>query len=272
MRRAASLAIPILCAALYAQKPDIRVDVGLVTVTCEATDRGGVPAKNLQIEDFELRDNGKLQKIDHVWQEQDLPLTIGLIVDVSGSQSAFIDQHRQTLTRFLRQVIGDKDRAFILTVGPEVKLIADLTGSAEALRKGVEDIEGLQLRGSQFGESCLDTVPGRGCGGTALWNGVYAAARQKMKWVKGRKALIILSDGLDTGSPHTLPDAIESVQESETMVYAIKYVDPDVTPNQAGVTRRAAANRGLERLTDETGGYTFPDPEDKLSEVFTRIE
>jgi VWFA-related protein len=272
MRRLASLGIPILAAVLRAQQADIRIDVGLVTVTCEATDRGGVPAKNLQIEDFELRDNGKLQKIDHVWQEQDLPLTIGLIVDVSGSQSAFIDQHRQTLTRFLRQVIGDKDRAFILTVGPEVKLITDLTGSAEALRKGVEDIEGLQLRGSQFGESCLDTVPGRGCGGTALWNGVYAAARQKMKWVKGRKALIILSDGLDTGSPHTLPDAIESVQESETMVYAIKYVDPDVTPNQAGVTRRAAANRGLERLTDETGGYTFPDPEDKLSEVFTRIE
>src|SRR5579863_3488032 len=98
MRRLASLGIPILAAVLRAQQADIRIEVGLVTVTCEATDRGGVPAKNLQIEDFELRDNGKLQKIDHVWQEQDLPLTIGLIVDVSGSQSAFIDQHRQTLT------------------------------------------------------------------------------------------------------------------------------------------------------------------------------
>jgi len=277
MRRAASLAILLLAAALDAQKADIRVDVGLVTVACEVTDRNGVPVKSLQVEDFELRDNDRLQKIDHLWQEQDLPLTIGLIVDVSGSQSAFIEQHRQTLTQFLRQVIGAKDRAFLLTIGPEVKLMADLTGSVEALRKGVDDIEGLQLRGVQFGESCLEAVPYRGCGGTALWNGVYAAARQKMKWVKGRKALIVLSDGLDTGSPHSLPDAIQSVQEAETVVYAIKYVDPEITPSQAGVSKRGAsirglANRGLERLTDETGGYTFPNPEDKLAEVFARIE
>jgi len=277
MRRVASLTILILLAGLfsaatYAQKADIRVDVGLVTVACEATDRAGVPAKNLQIDDFELRDNGRLQKIDHLWLEQDLPLTIGLIVDVSGSQSGFIEQHRQTLTQFLHQVIGTKDRAFILTVGPEVKLITDLTASVEELRKGVDDIEGLQLRGAQFGESCMVTVPYRGCGGTALWNGVYAAARQKMKWVKGRKAVIVLSDGLDTGSPHSLPDAIESIQESETVVYAIKYVDPDVSLSQAGVSKRNAANRGLERLTDETGGYTFPNPEDQLSEVFNRIQ
>jgi VWFA-related protein len=272
MRRLASLGILLAGAALHAQKADIRVDVGLVTVTCAVTDRTGVPAKGLQPDDFELRDNGRLQKIDHLWQEQDLPLTIGLIVDVSGSQSSFIEQHRQTISQFLRQVIGEKDRAFLVTVGPEVKLITDLTGSVDALRKGVDDLEGLQLRGAQFGESCMDTVPLRGCGGTALWNGVYAAARQKMKWVQGRKALIILSDGLDTGSPHTLPDAIESAQESETVVYAIKYVDPDVTPALAGVTRKKAANRGLERLTDETGGYTFPNPEDKLSEVFSKIE
>lgn len=272
MRRAASLGVLILCAALHAQKADIRVDVGLVTVTCAVADRGGVPAKSLQVDDFELRDNGRPQKIDHLWQEQDLPLTIGLIVDVSGSQSAFIEQHRQTISQFLRQVVGQKDQAFLVTVGPEVKLITDLTGSIDALRKGVEDLEGLQLHGTQFGENCMETVPLRGCGGTALWNGVYAATRQKMKWIKGRKALIILSDGLDTGSPHTLPDAIESAQESETLVYAIKYVDPEVTPSQAGVTRKKAANRGLERLTDETGGYTFPNPEDKLSEVFSKIE
>jgi VWFA-related protein len=272
MRRAASIGILIFCAALHAQKADIRVDVGLVTVTCAVADRGGVPAQSLQVGDFELRDNGRPQKIDHLWQEQDLPLTIGLIVDVSGSQSAFIEQHRQTISQFLRQVIGQRDQAFLATVGPEVRLITDLTGSVDALRKGVDDIEGLQLRGAQFGENCMETVPLRGCGGTALWNGVYAAARQKMKWVKGRKALIILSDGLDTGSPHTLPDAIESAQESETVVYAIKYIDPEIMPSQAGVTRKKVANRGLERLTDETGGYTFPNPEDKLSEVFSKIE
>lgn len=105
-----------LLAGLSAQ---IRVDVGLVTVTCEVTDRGGAPAKNLRIEDFELRDNGRDQKIESLWQEQDLPLTVGLLVDVSGSQSAFIDQHRRAVAQFLSQILGAKDRAFLVTVGPK---------------------------------------------------------------------------------------------------------------------------------------------------------
>ncbi len=260
---------PILgaCVALSGQRAVIRVDVGLVTLPCSVTDRGGAPAKNLQVRDFELRDNGKAQKIDHLWQELDLPLTVGLIVDVSGSQAAFVEQHRQTVARFLSQVVGEQDRAFLVTVGPEVKLVTDLTGSIEELRSAVDHIDEGQVFGQQLGEPCR-----RGCGGTALWNGVYAAARQKMRWTRGRKALIILSDGMDTGSPHSLDDAIESAQEAETVVYAIKYVDPLLAPAGSHVFRKTGANRGLERMTDETGGYTFPNPESKLSAVFARIE
>jgi VWFA-related protein len=261
-----------LLAALGFSNAQIRVDVGLVTVTCEVTDRTGAPAKDLRLEDFEVRDNGREQKIESLWQEQDLPLTIGLLVDVSGSQSAFIDEHRRAVTQFLTQILGRKDRAFLVTVGPEAKLLADLSGSIEELRRAADLIDPLQLHGTIFGESCVQTIPVRGCGGTALWNAVYASARQKMRWVQGRKALIVVSDGFDTGSPHTLSDAIEAVQESASVVYGIKYVDPNVSPASAGISRRKSAERGLERLTDETGGYTFPDPGDKLTEVFARIE
>jgi VWFA-related protein len=259
----------LFCTAVAAQ---IRINVGLVTITCEVTDRAGTPVRDLRIGDFEVRDNGREQKIDSLWQEQDLPLTIGLLVDVSGSQSAFIDQHRSAVAQFLAQILTPKDQAFIVTIGTEVKLLADVTGSIEELRRAADRIDPLQLHGTQLGESCLATIPGRGCGGTALWNGVYAAARQKMKWIEGRKALIVISDGFDTGSPHTLRDAIEAVQESASVVYAIKYVDPTVTPASAGITRRKAAERGLERLTEETGGFTFPDPGGQLSDVFARIE
>jgi len=169
-------------------------------------------------------------------------------------------------------VIRPQDRAFIVTVGTDVKLLADLTASPEEMRRGLSLMDMFQHAGAQFGESCEATIPLRGCGGTALWNGVYAAAGQKMRWVHGRKALIILSDGLDTGSPHSLSDTVESVQESATVVYAIKYVDHDLTPAQAGLSSRRAYTRGLERLTDETGGYTFPDPQDKLTEIFSKIE
>ncbi|HUA83733.1 MAG TPA: VWA domain-containing protein [Bryobacteraceae bacterium] len=259
------------CAALSAQRPDIRVDVGAVNVTCEVTDRHGAPVKNLTAADFELRDNGRVQSVEHLWQEDDLPLTIGLIVDISGSQSAFIQSHRDAVTQFLRQVMRPQDRAFIATVGPEAKLLADLTSSAEELRKRIDLIDFSNNAGTQFGESCDTVLPLSGCGGTALWNAVYAAAGQKMKWIQGRKALIVLSDGFDTGSMHSLGDAIEAVQETETVVYAIKYVDPDVSLAQAGLLGRKP-NRGLERLTDETGGWTFPDPASQLPEIFDKIQ
>ncbi len=264
-----------MCSAVSAQKPDIRVDVGAVNVTCEVTDRHGAPVKNLTAADFELRDNGRLQAVDHLWQEDDLPLTIGLIVDISGSQSAFIQSHRDAVTQFLRQVMRPQDRTFIVTVGPEAKLLADVTSSVDDLRKRIELIDFSSTfsdsAGTQFGESCEAALPLSGCGGTALWNAVYAAAGQKMKWIQGRKALIVLSDGLDTGSMHSLSDSIEAVQETGTVVYAIKYVDPDVSLAQAGVFGRKP-NRGLERLTDETGGWTFPDPANQLAEIFDKIQ
>jgi VWFA-related protein len=255
------------CIALNAQRADIRVEVGLVTSPCSVTDRGGAPAKNLHREDFTLRDNGRLQNIDHLWQEADLPLTIGLIVDVSGSQASFIERHRLNVAQFLAQVVSEKDRAFLVTVGPEVKLVTDLTASADALQRGVDHIDGGQAFGEQLGDPC-----GHACGGTALWNAVYAAARQKLRWIRGRKALIVLSDGLDTGSPHSLSDAIESAQEAETVVYAIKFVDAIMIPPGSKLVRRMAGNRGLERLTDETGGYTFPNPEGRMAAVFAKIE
>lgn len=267
--------LPILFAAVFlnGQKVDIRVDVGLVTITCSVNDKNGIPAKHLQPSDFILMDNGRQQKVDHLWQEDDLPLTIGLIVDVSGSQSTFIDEHRQTVAKFLAQVLGPKDRAFIETVATEVKLVTDLTGNKDELRRGVDQIEGLQIYGAPFGESCTQAVPLMGCGGTALWMGVYAAARQKMRWTSGRKALIILSDGFDTGSLHTLDDAIESLQDASTVVYAIKFVDPDLTLAQAGLSsRHQDTYHTLERLTDETGGYTFPNPEGNFEDIFSKIE
>jgi VWFA-related protein len=268
--------LPLMLAAavMSGQKADIRVDVGLVTITCAVTDKNGTPAKLLHPSDFQLQDNGREQKIEHLWQEADLPLTIGLIVDVSGSQSEFIGSHRQTVAKFLAQVLGPKDRAFMATVATEVKLVTDMTRSVDELRRGVNDIDGLQIHGTQFGESCMQAVPLMGCGGTALWMGVYAAARQKMRWASGRKALIVLSDGFDTGSPHNLEDAIESLQDASTVVYAIKFVDPELSALQAGVSslRKKETYRGLERLTDETGGYTFPNPEGKLEEIFSKIE
>src|SRR5258708_10297433 len=119
-------------APLWAQQAaDLRVDVDLVTVACSVSDRGGAPAKNLRLEDFILHDGGKPQPIKYLWQESELPLTLGLVVDVSGSQMGFVNHHRETVARFLAQVLAPKDRAFLVSLGRDVKLITDLTASLE---------------------------------------------------------------------------------------------------------------------------------------------
>jgi len=271
------LLLAAACAGRGQTPADIRVDVNLVTVACSVSDRNGAPAKNLRRENFALFDNGQPRDIRYFWQETDLPLTVGLIVDVSGSQIGVIRKHRETITQFLAQVIGPQDRAFLVTVGPEVKLITDLTGSIEGLRAGVAAIGVGGRAGTQLGEPCRGPgAPHRrwhlipGCGGTALWNGVYAAARLKMKPVTGRKALIVLSDGMDTGSFHSLTDAIEAAQSADTLVYTIRSLSPVLMISPLAMAR-AAASTGMRRLAAETGGQAFPSAHDPTA-VFTEIE
>jgi Ca-activated chloride channel homolog len=284
MKRAAMVAL--VAGMALAQQTDIRVDVNLVTIACSVSDRNGAPVSKLKREDFKLLDESRPREIKYFWQESELPLTVGLIADVSGSQTGYVSKHRQTIARFLEQVLGPEDRAFLVTVGPDVKLVTDLTGSIEELKAGVDQIEGGQRYGTQLGDSCLGHGPspprrgpfgrkGRrnfGCGGTALWNGVYAAARLKMKQVKGRKALIVLSDGMDTGSFHGLTDAIEAAQAADTLVYTIKYVNIPLMILAPPLAVAATASHGLERLSLETGGHAFTGQGAHPSEIFAKIE
>jgi len=264
-----------LAAALPAQKPDIRVDVDLVTVACSATDAGGAPVKNLTAEDFAVRDNGATRKVTQFWQDSDLPLTIGLVVDASGSQMEFVARHRDTIGQFLSQVLGAEDRAFLVQIDKQARVVTDLTGSMEELRAGVDKIGTKEAETSPLlGERCRGPWK-MGCGGTALWHGMYFAALkmrpQDRDTAPGRKALIVLSDGMDTGSDRSVSDVIEAAQSAGVVVYAIKYVSAlrFISP---ALTLRQALARGMERISQETGGLTFPDPKRKIAETFAQIE
>ncbi len=250
----------------------IRMDVDLVTVACTVTDRNGALVMKLGKDDFVLTDNGKPQVVKQVWQDIDLPLTIGLIVDVSGSQMGLVNKHKHTMADFLTHVMGERDQAFLITVASEVKLVTDVTGSVEELRRGVDAIDSGQSAGEQLGEPCRTRRFSLGCGGTALWNGVWAASRLKMKSIAGRKALVIVSDGMDTGSKHHLTDAIEAAQGADTLVYAIKYVSPVVLAMSPSAYLIAKARHGMRRLAEETGGQEFGSPHGGPEEIFAQIE
>jgi Ca-activated chloride channel family protein len=301
----------LLSASFFAQGPDMRVDVNLVRIPCVVRDSNGAPVRGLRREDFTVLEDGVPREVKYLWQELDLPLTVGLIADISGSEYRFIDQHRETVVQFLARVLSPKDRAFIVSVETQQRLVTDLTGSIETLRSGAE---GLGKRESKLlGEPCTgEALPPKQlalfkkygkygmppCGGTALWNGVFFSARLKLRPLPGRKAMLLLTDGWDTGSDHGLVDAIEAGQGADTMVYSVRYLDPRVldlkpTPkkywiwNPIGVAmvpltdraiRRkwqqeiARAKPALERISLETGGLTFDGSTDKLTDIFDRIE
>ena len=262
----------LVAVSLCAQQiPDLHVDVDLVTVACSVTDSAGAPARNLKREDFDLRDNGQSRQIGYFWRESDLPLTVALVADVSGSQAGFVKSHRDAIGQFLKQVIGPRDRAMIVQVAQQARLISELTGSLGDLNAAVERIgtpEGKQS--PMLGPPCRNERFPHSCGGTVLWHALYYTAAA-LKPVTGRKAIIVLSDGMDTGSDIKLNDLVEAAQSAETVVYPIKYASP-MRFVSITATIAQAVSRGLERLSRETGGMIFPDPGRKTSEVFSQIE
>jgi VWFA-related protein len=269
--RAAALRL-ILAAMLGAQSnPDIRVDVDLVTVSCSVTDHGGAPVRGLKREDFQVHDNGQPREVRNLWQESDLPLTVALVADVSGSQAGFVRSHREAVGQFFKQVMSPADRAMVVEVAKQSWMLADLTGSAEDLTGAVEKIGTREGKDSpMLGPPCRNDSFPHTCGGTALWHSVYYTARQ-MKPVAGRKAIIILSDGMDTGSDISLTTAIEMAQSAGVVVYTIKYANPMRFISLAA-TIAQAVSRGLERMARETGGLSFPNPGRKIGDVFSQIE
>jgi VWFA-related protein len=258
-----ALTLPL--AALLLQDPaTFRTDVTLVTVPCVVTSMvTGSPVPILKPDDFRLYADGVLQKIQNLWTEDELPLELGIILDVSDSQHAHTAERRSAVTHFLERMINLKDRGFVVEVNEDVLLKQEVTRGPYGLR-----YKFLPRRGEPFGFQCGTRASEGGrrrplCGGTALWNAVYSATQLKLNRPQGSKALLILSDGNDTGSTHKLDATIEEVERSGAVVYAVRYPDE---------LSSSDASSGLRRLTTETGGMIFDRPAGDYSEILERIE
>lgn len=271
MRNSAISALVFTALLAGQQKPDIRVDVDLVTVACSVTDHNGAPVKDLKPDDFKVSDNGQPREIRNLWRESDLPLTIALVADVSGSQAGYVKDHKEAIAQFLKQVIGPRDRAMIVQVARQAWMLSDLTASAGDLEAAVEKIgDPATKRFRMLGPPCRNARIPHPCGGSALWHGLYYTA-MALKPVTGRKAIVILSDGLDTGSDITLSDLIDATQAAEAVVYSVKYSSP-ARFISIGTLVEEKVTHGLERIDHESGGATFGNPGKKTSEVFAKIE
>jgi VWFA-related protein len=204
----------------------ISVDVKVVTLPVTVRDKHGALVKDLTKDDFTLQEDGRPQTIKYFSQESNLPLTLGLLVDTSLSQREVLDQERNASRSFLDQMlVQEKDKAFLIHFDREVELLQDLTHSRDKLQSALDLLKTPSDDRSRSNDPNDDSrsSSGHGHAGTMLYDSIYLASNELMKKQQGRKAVIVLSDGVDSGSKTTLESAIESAQRADTVVYSIYF-------------------------------------------------
>lgn len=228
-------------AVAFAQEPKIAVEVKTVSVLATVRDKHGKIVPDLTKDSFNLQEDGKPQTIDYFAKESDLPLHMGLLVDTSLSQRRVLEQERTASYSFLDNLLRpEKDVAAVINFDFDVTLLQDFTSSRPKLQAAFQQLENPRMDsqrgqggGGSGGPGHGGSYPGGsgrgghgGGGGTHLYDAVYLAADELMNKQQGRKALVILSDGVDHGSKETLAEAVEAAQRGDTVVYSILFADP----------------------------------------------
>jgi Ca-activated chloride channel homolog len=239
-----STAAACACVSGAAQE-SIRVDVNLVNVAFSVRDANGALVDNLTKEDFEVLEDAVPQKIAHFARSVDVPLTLGLVVDASGSQEHFMKKHERDLEVFLKDVLGPRDRVFLVGFANRIRLVSDFSQLSESLLEGWREYDKESKHFPELGPSEKRDL------GTAFYDSIYYPVTEKLARENGRRALLMFSDGQDNSSSHDMMTAIEAAQEANVQVFTIRYTEKEhgkLTPrNHYGI-------RVMDRIAKETGG------------------
>ena len=241
------------CTLVRAQQADFSTSVNVVSVLATVRDKQGQLVRDLAKDDFTLEEDGRKQAIRYFSQRADSPLTLGLLIDVSGSQRTVLSGQLRASRQFLDKVLRkEQDHAFFVRFDRQVALLPDLNLPEPDTRKAVTQ-------------------------GTALYDAIVFAAR-RIAGQPGRKALLVLSDGYDTSSSASLAAAVETAQRADALVYAIRFLDRgvfafEIPAAQGGSPVPREGRKALERIARETGGGFFDlTAEETLSGIYSRIE
>jgi Ca-activated chloride channel family protein len=216
-----------------------------VTVAFVARDARGALVDNLTEDDIDVVEDAIPQKIAFFSRSADVPLTLGLVVDASGSQDHFSKQHKNDLEVFFKDVLGPKDRVFLVGFGNHIRLVSDFSQSGGDL---LEQWKQYQKSSGKFPD--LGPHENRDLG-TAFYDSIFYAVTEKLARENGRRAILLFSDGEDNSSSHDMMTAIETAQRENVVVYTIRYTDKEhgklTARNKYGISV-------MERVARETGG------------------
>lgn len=261
-----------LSAYVFAQnEPTIKVQVALVNILFSVHNKKGGLIGNLNKDDFTIYEDGQKQEIKYFTLETDLPLTLGLLIDVSRSQMNLISIEQSAASQFFEEVIRPKDLAFVISFGSDADLLQDYTSSHKLLHLALADLKvNSDVGGLQPGPVPTASNPR----GTILYDAVYLAANDQLHGQVGRKALVLITDGDDQGSRYDVRQAIESAQKADAIVYSIYYVDHGFyMQNGFGLTFGGGGEGILKRISDETGGRVFKvSSKNTLHDVFVQLQ
>ncbi len=248
----------------------VKVNVNVVQLFFNVKDKKGGLIPNLTKNDFQVSEDGKPQTIKYFAAESNLPLTLGILIDASGSQQRVLDMEKEVGGDFLSQILREKDLAFVISFDVNVDLLQDFTSSVHSLKTALNTAK-INTGGG------AGTIPGLGGGpvpsstiprGTLLYDAIYLAAHDELAQQVGRKAMIILTDGEDQGSQLKIQDAVEAAQKSDSIVYVLLCADRGFY----GFGGYSGEGQ-MKKLTQETGGRVIEvgNKMDKLKQAFDQV-
>src|SRR5579864_2636859 len=249
----------------------LKVNVNVVQLFFNVKDKHGALIPNLTKDDFEISEDGKPQTIKYFAAESNLPLTLGIMIDASGSQRNVIDMEKEVGGAFLKQILTDKDEAYVMSFDITVDLLQDFTRDVHRLQAALNKAK-VNVDYTSGG------IPGMGGGpvptanapGTLLYDAVYLSAHDMLAKEVGRKAMILLTDGQDEGSRLKIKDAIEAAQKADAIVYVLLCADRGF---YGGFGMGYSGESEMRKLTEQTGGRVINvgNKFDKLREAFDQI-
>lgn len=254
---------------------NFKIQSGLVDLFFTVKDKSGQLVPHLNKSDCTVEEDKTPQNWRSFTSENDLPLTLGILLDTSGSQEDVLPLEKQAGSQFLEQVLRKKDEAFLLSFDVNVDLLQDYTNNPRTLAHAMDKAEINTAGGNGAGG-----IPGLGGGtvpvqgtpkGTLLYDAIYLATNEKLAQETGRKALIILTDGDDQGSRTRIQEAIAAAQRSNAIIYVILIAD---TGFYGGFNMGYSGYSAAKKISEESGGrlINVGNNGKKLEQAFQQIE
>ncbi|MDD5544805.1 MAG: VWA domain-containing protein [Acidobacteriia bacterium] len=239
------------------QAPTIKVPVELVNVFFLAKDKHGGLISDLNRNEVNVQEDGRPQQVSFFEKDTNVPLTIALMLDTSGSiqEEDIFPLEQEGAIEFLHTVMRQGDLSLVIHFDLDVELDQDFTDNFTLLEKAIKSARINTGGGGYQGPVNLPSP-----GGTHLYDGIVLACNDELREEAGRKVMVLVTDGEDQGSKYRLNDAVESAQKANTMIYTIFFEPRRVPRFSMGYPPPmvSGGNTGvLNKLANETGGKSF---------------